>query len=60
MLGMTVGEWNACLSYHVINQAMLIPNVCLLKLLSVALLIHVCKNLEETAIICLQDGVFGG
>lgn len=39
---------------------MLVPDACLLKLLPVALLIHICKYLKEAAIICLQDGVLGG
>lgn len=55
-----VAKPETCLSYHIIDEAVLIPDSCLLILLPVAFLIHFCKDLQEAAIICLQDGVLGG
>lgn len=48
------------LSNHVINESVLIPDACLLILLLVVCLIHVCKDLQEAAIIYLQNGVLCG
>ena len=45
---------------HVIDEAVLIPDASLLILLPVALLIHVLEDLQEAAIIYLQDGVLCG
>ena len=47
------------LSHHVVNEAVLIPDTRLLKLVLVMRLIHLCKDLEETTIIYLQYGVLG-
>ena len=48
------------LSNHVIDESVLIPDACLLILLPVVRLIHVCKDLQETAIVDLQNGVLCG
>ena len=45
---------------HVIDEAVLIPDASLLILLPVALLIHVLEDLQEAAIVYLQDGVLCG
>ena len=39
---------------------MLVPDASLLILLLIVLLIHVLEDLQEAAIIRLQDGVLGG
>ena len=48
------------LSNHVINESVLIPDACLLILVPVVRLIHVCKDLQEAAVVYLQNGVFCG
>ena len=48
------------LSNHVIDESVLIPDAGLLILLPVVRLIHVCKDLQEAAIINFQNGVLCG
>ena len=48
------------LSHHVVDEAVLVPDARLLIFLPVLLLVHVCKDLEEAAVIYLQDGVLCG
>ena len=48
------------LSNHVIDESVLVPDAGLLILLPVVRLIHVCKDLQEAAIVYLEDGVLCG
>mmetsp|Transcript_3147 Transcript_3147/g.5384 ORF Transcript_3147/g.5384 Transcript_3147/m.5384 type:complete len:396 (+) Transcript_3147:1475-2662(+) len=48
------------LCHHVVNQAVLIPDLGLSKLCLVACLVHLGKDLQKPAIICLENGVLGG
>ena len=50
-------EQKSHLCNHVINEAVLIPDAKLLKLLPVAVLIHLLENLQKSAIVDLQDRV---
>ncbi len=51
---------NAHLSNHVIDEAMLVPDPKLLKLLLIVLLVDLLEDHEELAIILLEDGVLRG
>ncbi len=45
---------------HVINEAVLIPDTKLLKLVLIALFIQLLEDLQEPAIVDLEDGVLCG
>ena len=45
---------------HVINQAVLVPDTKLLKLVLIAIFIQLLENLQESAVIDLQNGVLCG
>jgi len=45
---------------HVINEAVLIPDTKLLKLVLIALFVQLLEDLQESAIVDLQNGVLCG